>query len=505
MRHSTRILVNTAVTYGRMAATFAINIIITRQLLAVLGIEDFGLFSALGAGLAIVAVVNESLSASTQRHLAHAIGSGEPELASRYFNTALALFAGAATTFVVAGQLLAPMLESVMDIPAGRTDAAAWVLQLLTLKIGATILFAPYYAVFYTYQAFVIESVINILCALLTLAAVFVLPLIPIDRLVGYAVATTVILMIQHAVTATICAHRYAVARISPRSVDPAMIGDLCSFAGWASLGSLATTLRGQGATLVLNIFFGNAVNAGFAVAGQAVGYATQFSRAVLRSVQPAMTSLVAARRPQECQRLISFSCRAAAGGLLLFGGPLLMEPSQITRVWLGEPPPFAAKFLFFLFIALLVENSTSGFWMAMIACGRVRDLAIRTTPITLLPVPVAFGAFASGLAGPEFLGESILLSAVLAGCVRIAACRREVAFSPNEWVRQVGFPLFKIATVAVAATAVTQSILPESIGRLVVSTSVFAVVTVITAWKWLLLREERKHVRDLISRFFVA
>lgn len=72
-----------------MLLTMAISLYTSRVVLAVLGIEDFGIYDVVSNVVTMFAFLNGSMDSSTQRYITIAIGKENREEATKVFNNSV--------------------------------------------------------------------------------------------------------------------------------------------------------------------------------------------------------------------------------------------------------------------------------------------------------------------------------------------------------------------------------------------------------------------------------
>ena len=80
---------NTFVLYMRMLFTLAISLFITRKLLLVLGVEDFGLYNVVGGIVLMFGFLNNAMLAASQRFITITLGEGNIDRQKNVFSTSL--------------------------------------------------------------------------------------------------------------------------------------------------------------------------------------------------------------------------------------------------------------------------------------------------------------------------------------------------------------------------------------------------------------------------------
>lgn len=76
MNASIRVMVNTIVMYLKILVSTIVTLYLTRVVLDVLGVSDFGIYNVIAGVIAVLAFLETSLMTSTQRYLSVAIGEG---------------------------------------------------------------------------------------------------------------------------------------------------------------------------------------------------------------------------------------------------------------------------------------------------------------------------------------------------------------------------------------------------------------------------------------------
>ena len=79
---------NVIALYVRMIFSVCVNLYISRVVLDVLGVEDFGIYNIVGAIVVMLGFINSSMSGSTSRFLSIAIGENRDDILSQTYNTA---------------------------------------------------------------------------------------------------------------------------------------------------------------------------------------------------------------------------------------------------------------------------------------------------------------------------------------------------------------------------------------------------------------------------------
>src|SRR5690554_3861077 len=88
LKGGSRVAINTLIIYGQRLSAAAIALITTPIILNALGVKDYGLYALTVGFVGMLSFVNWSLSSTTQRYIAFAIGAGNRDRLKRIFASA---------------------------------------------------------------------------------------------------------------------------------------------------------------------------------------------------------------------------------------------------------------------------------------------------------------------------------------------------------------------------------------------------------------------------------
>ena len=181
------IVKNTAFLYVRLLFVMVVSLYISRVLLQMLGVDDFGIYSVVGSITGMFASIKSVFAEATQRYINNAKGKGDGGLAQRVFSTSLILHLFVGVVFVIivliVGEIL---LNNTLNIPIGREKAAHIAFYFSVLSIFIIIFTIPYDAAIMANEKINVYSIVSIIDSLLKLIIVLILPLFDVDNLIMY-------------------------------------------------------------------------------------------------------------------------------------------------------------------------------------------------------------------------------------------------------------------------------------------------------------------------------
>lgn len=280
----------------------------SRVVLRVLGEVDYGLYNVVGGLVTMFTFLNGSLGAATSRYITFELGKKNSDGVNRVFNVALVIH-------VMLALLIIALAETVglwffyekMTIPDSRMDAAFWVYQISIVTCFFSLTQVPYNAMIIAHEDMRVYAWVGIAEAAFKLAVAFVIMASPFDVLVYYALLLCAVQVIIMLFYRFYCNRHFKESRIRLYR-DKALYKEMFSFGGADLIGNLSVLAQGQGLNLLLNMFFGPAVNAARGIAYQVQGAVTQFGNNFMTAVKPQIIKSYAEGDVEGMMRLVKDS-----------------------------------------------------------------------------------------------------------------------------------------------------------------------------------------------------
>lgn len=432
-----RIAKNTLALYFRMVVTVLVSLYTSRIVLDALGASDFGLYSVVGGVVLLLGFLNTTMVTATQRFLNFEKGADDPARLRRVFGTSLLIHMLMAAVILLAAETAGLwLLNTQLNIEAGRTGAANWVYQCAILAFLVTTVTAPYNAAIVANERMTAFAYVSLLDVALRLAAASLLQVVGTDKLEAYA-----LLMLAASGTVAVVYMLYArrqfpECRTGPGK-DPALFREMLSFSGWTVTSNLSVILRTQGIAIILNVFFGTLVNAALGIAMQVNMALRSFSANFTQALNPQIVKSYAAGELERMRSLVLTGCRLSFFLVLLFSLPALIETETILRLWLTNVPPHTTAFVRLILVQSLVESFASVLAAAQGATGNVKRYHLTLSTIGLMNIPVSYLLLKAGFAPYAVLGVAIVFSAVI-GVSRVLFLRKSIGLPMDAFFATV-------------------------------------------------------------------
>lgn len=398
-----RIAKNTILLYVRMFIMMAVGLFTSRIILDALGVSDYGIYNVIGGLVTMFSVLTGAMSVATSRFLTFALGSGNNQLLRRTFVTAVNIHLIIAAAIVVIAEVGGIwMLNSHLNIPADRMDAANVVLQFSIATFVINLINVPYTSSIISHERMGIYAYISLFDVFVKLGIVYVLYLTSSDRLVVYALLLCLANLVTQVINWIYCKRKFAECRYF-FSIDKQLLKKMFGFIGWAFWGNAAVVLKDQGMTLLLNIFCGTIVNAAQGVANQVNVTVNRFVSNFMTAVNPQITKLYASGDYDAMNRLIVRSTKLSAFLLLVLIVPIIVNIDDLLALWLVEVPLHTGSFVTLILFYSFVNCFTGGLITGILANGKIKTYEIALTVTYILNLVLAFFSLKSGMT-PEIL-----------------------------------------------------------------------------------------------------
>lgn len=388
---------NTLMLYIRTLVTMGITLYTSRIILKVLGIEDWGIYNIVGSIVIFFTFFNSAMSGGTQRFLTFELGRSDFKRLAEVFSVSIVTHAGIGLLVLVLAETVGLwFINSQLNISPERMNAANWVYQFSLLTFIVQIMMVPYNATIIAHEKMSFYAYLSLIDVVLKLLLVWGIQYLSCDKLILYAVFIFVVTVIIWSIT-----YFYAVRRFSCcRYVfvkEKAAYKQLMIFSGWNLVGCSADIGVQQGQNVLLNLFWGVAINA-------AMGIANQVSSALQRLVSnfqtafnPQIVKLYAVGQTEELNRLVFRASKYSFYLMLFLSVPVVLEMNWILNHWLKTVPQYTAVLCRLSIAAFVLETFSAPLAMIIAATGKIRNYQIVLSLILLLNLPVSYVFFKNG------------------------------------------------------------------------------------------------------------
>ncbi|MDD2539591.1 MAG: hypothetical protein PHH28_00930 [Desulfuromonadaceae bacterium] len=447
--------------------------------------------------------LTSAMATSSQRHLTYELGTGNIQQLMRVFNVCFGLHALLAIIIIILGETLGLwFLNSVLNVPAMRQDAAFWVFQFTIIASACYVMAAPFQALMTAHEQLGLVALIGIFNSLLIFSLALILGMCGGDRLKIYGFLSCAIAITITLIQFFLSRRLYAEAKLHLRNLyDSNIFKELASFSSWNLFGSLAVVSRSQGLAFLLNIYFGPLANAAFGIANQVYAAISQFTQAILQVVSPRLIKHEGAGNRDHMISLAVLICKYSFFIGCMWAIPLFAETPEIITYWLKNPPENSVEFCRIMILLYVCDQLSAGLSIPVQAIGKIARFQIVCSCIHLSTIPLAIVLL------KVHGGESVvLLASLVTACINMLLrgylLKVIAQFSYRGWFKKVVIRGFISVLPAIGTIYLLQYFMQPSFVRVVGVVSISIILNIICFSLFGLTNNERGHIFSILLSF---
>jgi len=391
-----------------------VSLYTSRVVLNTLGVDDYGVYNVVAGFVSMFGFLNATLSSSMQRFYNYEGTKDKVNGYKKVYSTGLIIH-------VILGILLFVVLESfglwyvnnIMVVPDGRLLAANIVYQVSIISMFFVILQIPYTGALMADERMDFYAIVSIIDVVLKLLAIIALPYLPWDKLIVYGLLLlfiTVFNTLSYFIYSKKTVLRFKI----QLHIEKELLKSILSFSGWNLLGTFAFLLKGQGLNMLLNSFFGTAINAARGIAHQVNGAINGFSANLATAFRPQIVNSYAASDYNRTRRLFFIESKICFALLCMLMIPVIVEIDYLLRIWLGDiVPKYTNIFAILVLFDSLVCTLNAPCTQVAFAVGNLKKYQIITSLVNLCLLPSCWVCLKIGFSSVSVFIATIVFSII--------------------------------------------------------------------------------------------
>ena len=446
--NSKRIAKNTLLLYLRMFLIMAISIYTSRVILNALGVDDYGIYNVVGGFVGLFAVVNASLVSAIVRFITTEQGIGNLENEKKIFCTSINVEIIVASIVLLLAETLGLwFLNERMVIPAEKLFAANVVYQLSLASFVISLISIPYTASIVAHEKMSAFAYISIIDAIWRLVVAYVICVIDDNRLIVYALLLSFVTILVQFIYIVYCKRKFPEC-IYHLLFDKEILGRMLRFAGWETIGSSASVVRDQGLNVMLNLFFGPAVNAARGISMQVYTAVINFVNNFSMALNPQIYKAYAQDNRDYLMKLVFNGARLSYYLMFLLSLPILINTPYILELWLKNVPEHTVTFVRLVLITGLISAFSETLVTTQNATGKNKWYQIIIGGTNFLTLPIAYLFLWLGNA-PESVFFVTIFIEIVRLFLRLPILKRMVDIDIRRFLKEVILMPFVISIEA--------------------------------------------------------
>lgn len=372
-----RIAKNTVMLYIRMLLLMGVTLYTSRVILAVLGVDDYGIYNLVGGFITMFTIISTSLVSALQRFFNTALGTNDTKGFQEIYSMGINIFIVFSLILLVICETAGLwFINTQLNLPAERQTAAMWVYQISVITFIAQLFRLPDNASIIAYEKMNFYAYISIGEAILKLSIVFALAKINTDKLILYAIlylAVTVLINIAYKwycnKTFSTCHYRLL--------WNSKLFKELISFSGWSLLEKGMMVTKTQGDSYLTNHYYSVDINASRGISAQVYNAVNSFLVNFQTAFNPQLVKSYAAGEMKEHYNLLYRASKFSFFLLLILVIPISCNIDVILQTWLTVVPPYTKEFVIYILIAYLLDALGGPLCTSIYANGKIKGIMI--------------------------------------------------------------------------------------------------------------------------------
>ena len=261
-----------------------------------------------------------------------------------------------------------------------------------------------------------IYAYVEILNVILKLVIVFMLGIGNVDKLISYATLTLCVTIVITMIYRIYCIKNFDECRLNfiwKRSILRPML----SLSGWDLLGHLGYTIRLYGTNMLLNIFFGPAVNAASGIATVVQSAISGFSANVITAVRPSIIKSYATNDIRRFDTLLTNTSYFTLLIMMVITGPVLLNLSLIMTTWLATVPKYCIDFTFLCLLSNCISAYASILYIGIHSTGKLMTSSLFRNMLYIFSIAILYLLLKLGYP-PQTAYALLLVTQLLVGIV---------------------------------------------------------------------------------------
>lgn len=439
INNNKRIIKNASLLYVRLGLTIIIGFITTRKILQALGVIDYGLVNVIGGVVTMFSFLSGTMSLASSRFFNFELGQGNQKKLKQIFNLTQLIYIGLLIILLILAETVGLWLVNhKVVVPVERMGAALWFFHFSVIAFLSNMALVPYQALVLAHENMKAFAWICMGESIAKLGIAYLLIFITsnLDHLVLYGAFWCLLAIALFLGYYIICHYNYPESKFS-FYWDPKLFQEILSFSSWNLFGAVAGLFSNVLVNLLLNNFFGPAVNAARGVALQLSTAIASFGQNFMTAVNPQIIKYYAAHDIEQVHILAMRASRLGYLLILFIGLPAIFEMEFVLKTWLGVIPAHTILFAQLMIVRILIETFSYPLLTVAQASGRVALYQVVVGVTIWLNLPLSYYILKLG-APPEATVLIAISLGIICLILRLFLVHRCSGLAIHKFLRNV-------------------------------------------------------------------
>ena len=426
-----------------------VSLFTSRIVLQTLGVTDYGINNVVGGVVAMFGFISHTLMVITQRYITVELGKGNNlDALKKIFSTSMFLHIAVSIIVIIISETIGIwFINNKLVIPAERMIAANFVFQFALFGFLLSLINAPLMALIISHEDMHIYGYMGIFDMAARLATVYLLLIISSDKLIFYAFFGFSVSCIVFLFYFIYCRRKYKETNFS-LSYDKTLLKELSRFGKYVFISSIFMIINTQGINILLNMFFGPAINAARGIANSVNNALMSFGNSFKQALNPQLMKSYAQNNPEYMWNLVERGTRILYFLFFIFSLPILLQTNFILKLWLGKVPEYTSIFTQLMVINALINVFLYSLSSINQATGNIKAYSI--VGYIFSPLVLIFSYILCKLGyEPQYVFFIPLFLFPMSATILFIVMKRQVNFSILHFTKKALIPIFLVSIIS--------------------------------------------------------
>lgn len=499
-QNSERVAKNTGFMFIRMLVVVGVGLFTSREVLRVLGVDDFGIYNLVGTIVVMFTFLQSALNNATSRFITYDLGAGNTSNLQKTFSMSMNTELILAGIIIVLSEIVGVwFIENKLHIPSGRMEAAQWVFQISLFNFALSIIRTPFNSLIIAHEHMNYYALTSIIEAVLKLVIVYLLIVLSSDKLILYAFLQMCVTIIIFLWMVAYCKRHFDECHYT-RYWNKGLLKKLINYSGWSLVVNMVDIAVNQSISIFFNIFYGVAANAAYGVANQVSTQLNYFITNFSQSYSPQIVKSYAAKKYDYFMKLIYSTSKLTFFLYFSVAFPIMINIRFILDIWLVNPPKMADTFLCLIIGYVIFDTFSTPLWTAVHATGKLKVHQLLMGSIKVLNIPISYILLKMGFPIYTILVVYVSLN-IICSIVRIIYLRTLIHLDIANYCHKVVWQMVKIVILSIPIPLTIMYISDNRLANFFTTSISFYTLYIPAIYFLALNGKEKELVKDMVGK----
>jgi O-antigen/teichoic acid export membrane protein len=281
---------------------------------------------------------------------------------------------------------------------------------------------------------------------------------------------------------------------------DVPLVKEMLAFISMLVLTVLAQLLKVQGLVFLINLFYGLAVNAAYAIAVQVSNVVNNFIASFKQSVVPQLMASYGAGDLKSMHRLISFGTKISFLLLMMVSVPVIFNADFLLKIWLKNPPEYSSELVALVLLYINIATFSYFLYQGVHATGKIVKQQIWMSSLYFFNVILIFIVFKLGASFYSALYINMIVS-VIQVAVNLYYAHSQYQYSCKYFVFSLLLPCLVCFAIISFASYWVMLVNMAPLMRFIFNLFIDVLLSVLLGVLLVLDEDERKRFLSLLKK----